>query len=168
MTMFVIKRDGREEPVHFDKITARINKLAYGLNQEFCDPVRLRENQMTEPGSGDGRDAPESRSTRISRARTPRVHPRGERSRVPLPAVSHARSRASCDSRSVKRHLSGSRCARSRRLKKAGTSRARPGARGAPASVARSPSSALVESHASPRPLHFVGPVAHPLRRLKR
>ena len=38
--MFVIKRDGREEPVHFDKITARINKLAYGLNQEFCDPVR--------------------------------------------------------------------------------------------------------------------------------
>jgi ribonucleoside-diphosphate reductase subunit M1 len=36
--MYVIKRDGREEPVHFDKITARINKLAYGLNQEFCDP----------------------------------------------------------------------------------------------------------------------------------
>ena len=25
--MFVIKRDGREEPVAFDKITARINKL---------------------------------------------------------------------------------------------------------------------------------------------
>ena len=39
--MFVIKRDGREEPVHFDKITARINKLAYGLNQEFCDPGAL-------------------------------------------------------------------------------------------------------------------------------
>jgi len=38
--MYVIKRDGREEPVHFDKITARINKLAYGLNQDFCDPVR--------------------------------------------------------------------------------------------------------------------------------
>lgn len=40
MSMFVIKRDGREEPVHFDKITARISKLDYGLNQEFCDPVR--------------------------------------------------------------------------------------------------------------------------------
>jgi len=40
--MFVIKRDGREEPVHFDKITARISKLAYGLNQEFCDPCVSR------------------------------------------------------------------------------------------------------------------------------
>jgi len=42
MSMFVIKRDGREEPVHFDKITARISKLAYGLNQEFCDPCVSR------------------------------------------------------------------------------------------------------------------------------
>ena len=41
--MFVIKRDGREEPVHFDKITARISKLAYGLNQEFCDPVLVAQ-----------------------------------------------------------------------------------------------------------------------------
>ena len=40
MAMYVVKRDGRQEPVHFDKITARISKLAYGLNQEFCDPVR--------------------------------------------------------------------------------------------------------------------------------
>lgn len=38
--MFVLKRDGRREPVHFDKITARITKLSYGLNPEFCDPVR--------------------------------------------------------------------------------------------------------------------------------
>ena len=38
--MFVIKRNGRREPVQFDKITARIKKLAYGLNVEFCDPVR--------------------------------------------------------------------------------------------------------------------------------
>eukprot|EP00976_Prorocentrum_cordatum_P049734 1003974-Prorocentrum_minimum.AAC.3 len=38
--MFVVKRDGRQEPVHFDKITSRINKLSYGLNSEFCDPVR--------------------------------------------------------------------------------------------------------------------------------
>ena len=38
--MFVVKRDGRKEPVHFDKITARISRLAYGLNPDFCDPVR--------------------------------------------------------------------------------------------------------------------------------
>lgn len=37
--MFVVKRDGRKEPVHFDKITARITKLSYGLNPDFCDPV---------------------------------------------------------------------------------------------------------------------------------
>jgi hypothetical protein len=38
--MFVIKRTGNAEPVHFDKITSRISKLAYGLNADFCDPVR--------------------------------------------------------------------------------------------------------------------------------
>lgn len=31
--------DGRKEPVHFDKITSRIQKLCYGLNMEFVDPV---------------------------------------------------------------------------------------------------------------------------------
>lgn len=40
---FVVKRDGRTEPVHFDKITARITKLSYGLNSDFCDPVRAPE-----------------------------------------------------------------------------------------------------------------------------
>ena len=38
--MYVIKRDGRKEGVSFDKITARITKLSYGLNPDFCDPVR--------------------------------------------------------------------------------------------------------------------------------
>ena len=37
--MYVIKRDGRQEKVHFDKITARIRKLSYGLNDTFCDPT---------------------------------------------------------------------------------------------------------------------------------
>jgi hypothetical protein len=37
--MFVIKRDGRQVPVRFDKITARIQRLSYGLNQTYCDPV---------------------------------------------------------------------------------------------------------------------------------
>lgn len=41
--MFVVKRDGRKEPVHFDKITARITKLSYGLNPDFCDPVGVSD-----------------------------------------------------------------------------------------------------------------------------
>lgn len=36
----MVKRDGRKQEVHFDKITARIMKLSYNLNPEFCDPVR--------------------------------------------------------------------------------------------------------------------------------
>ena len=31
--MFVMKRDGRKEAVKFDKVTARIQKLAYGLSE---------------------------------------------------------------------------------------------------------------------------------------
>jgi hypothetical protein len=36
MTMHVIKRDGRTESVHFDKITSRISKLAFGLDFKVC------------------------------------------------------------------------------------------------------------------------------------
>ncbi|XP_067841662.1 ribonucleoside-diphosphate reductase large subunit [Heptranchias perlo] len=39
--MFVIKRDGRQERVMFDKITSRIQKLCYGLNPDFVDPVQI-------------------------------------------------------------------------------------------------------------------------------
>ena len=38
--MFVKKRDGRKEPIMFDKITARVRKLCYGLN-ELVDPVKV-------------------------------------------------------------------------------------------------------------------------------
>ena len=38
--MNVLKRDGRKEPIMFDKITARVRKLCYGLN-ELVDPVRI-------------------------------------------------------------------------------------------------------------------------------
>jgi ribonucleoside-diphosphate reductase alpha chain len=38
--MFVIKRDGRKETVKFDKITARVQKLCYGLS-ELVDPVKI-------------------------------------------------------------------------------------------------------------------------------
>ncbi|XP_078401062.1 ribonucleoside-diphosphate reductase large subunit isoform X1 [Cetorhinus maximus] len=39
--MFVIKRDGRQERVMFDKITSRIQKLCYGLNPDFVDPAQI-------------------------------------------------------------------------------------------------------------------------------
>ena len=38
--MYVVKRDGRKEPVMFDKITARVRKLCYGLN-DLVDPVKV-------------------------------------------------------------------------------------------------------------------------------
>ena len=38
--MFVVKRDGKKEPVMFDKITARVRKLCYGLNG-LVDPVKV-------------------------------------------------------------------------------------------------------------------------------
>ncbi|ODM92112.1 Ribonucleoside-diphosphate reductase large subunit [Orchesella cincta] len=39
--MYVMKRDGRREEVHFDKITSRIEKLCYGLNMDFVDPPAI-------------------------------------------------------------------------------------------------------------------------------
>ncbi|MDC8005951.1 ribonucleoside-diphosphate reductase subunit alpha [Aureisphaera galaxeae] len=38
--MNVVKRDGRKEPVMFDKITSRVRKLCYGLNP-LVDPVKV-------------------------------------------------------------------------------------------------------------------------------
>ncbi len=38
--MFVLKRDGRKEPVMFDKITSRVRKMCYGLNN-LVDPVKV-------------------------------------------------------------------------------------------------------------------------------
>ena len=38
--MYVLKRDGRKEPIMFDKITARVRKLCYGLN-DLVDPVKV-------------------------------------------------------------------------------------------------------------------------------
>ncbi len=39
--MLVIKRDGHRESVKFDKITARIEKLCYGLDSKFVNPVEV-------------------------------------------------------------------------------------------------------------------------------
>jgi ribonucleoside-diphosphate reductase alpha chain len=38
--MYVLKRDGRKEPIMFDKITSRIRKLCYGFNG-LVDPVKV-------------------------------------------------------------------------------------------------------------------------------
>jgi len=38
--MFVVKRDGKRQPVMFDKITARVRKLCYGLN-DLVDPIKI-------------------------------------------------------------------------------------------------------------------------------
>ncbi len=41
MPMYVIKRDGRRESVKFDKITARIEKLCYGLDGNYIQPIEV-------------------------------------------------------------------------------------------------------------------------------
>ena len=41
--MYVVKRDGSEQPVQFDKVTTRLTRLSYGLNKEFCDPVKVAQ-----------------------------------------------------------------------------------------------------------------------------
>jgi len=38
--MYVLKRDGRKEEIMFDKITARVRKLCYGLNK-LVDPLKV-------------------------------------------------------------------------------------------------------------------------------
>ena len=38
--MYVVKRDGRKEPIMFDKITSRVRKMCYGLNS-LVDPVKI-------------------------------------------------------------------------------------------------------------------------------
>lgn len=39
--MVVIKRDGRKENIHLDKITSRIQKLCYGLDLNYIDPIKI-------------------------------------------------------------------------------------------------------------------------------
>jgi len=44
--MFVVKRDGRKEPVHFDKITSRIEKLMWGLSKDV-DPIEITKKVIS-------------------------------------------------------------------------------------------------------------------------
>lgn len=41
--MFVIKRNGQQELVHFDKITSRVQKLCDGLNMDYIDPISVSQ-----------------------------------------------------------------------------------------------------------------------------
>ena len=36
----MVKRSGQHAPCSFDKVIARLSRLAYGLNADYCDPVR--------------------------------------------------------------------------------------------------------------------------------
>jgi len=49
--MHVIKRNGTREPVHFDKITSRIGKLAWGLAKEV-DPIEIAKKVVIGVYSG--------------------------------------------------------------------------------------------------------------------
>jgi len=42
-SMYVVKRNGKSESVHFDKITSRVSKLCYGLDPKHVDPVVISQ-----------------------------------------------------------------------------------------------------------------------------
>ncbi|KAI8991032.1 ribonucleotide reductase [Mycotypha africana] len=45
--MYVIKRDGTQEKVFFDKISSRINILCEGLDQNFVDPPKIAQKVVS-------------------------------------------------------------------------------------------------------------------------
>ncbi|KPI41330.1 Ribonucleoside-diphosphate large chain [Cyphellophora attinorum] len=45
--MFVFKRDGRKERVQFDKITARVSRLCYGLDPDHVDPAAITQKVIS-------------------------------------------------------------------------------------------------------------------------
>lgn len=49
---FVINRDGKKQPVMFDRITERIRELCFGLNENFIDPARITASVIAEMKSG--------------------------------------------------------------------------------------------------------------------
>jgi len=49
--MFVYKRNGIKEPVHFDKITSRLTKLSWGLDKAV-DPVKVTQKVISGVYSG--------------------------------------------------------------------------------------------------------------------
>jgi ribonucleoside-diphosphate reductase alpha chain len=47
LKMLVIKRDGRRESVKFDKITARIERLCYGLDMNYIEPIEIAKKVIS-------------------------------------------------------------------------------------------------------------------------
>ncbi|CAG8441255.1 1593_t:CDS:2 [Ambispora gerdemannii] len=47
MVYCISRKDGRKERVAFDKITARMNKLCYGLDMNFIDPVAIAQKVVS-------------------------------------------------------------------------------------------------------------------------
>ncbi|KKY20671.1 putative ribonucleotide reductase large subunit [Phaeomoniella chlamydospora] len=45
--MYVVKRDGRKERVQFDKITARVARLCYGLDPNYVDPAAITQKVIS-------------------------------------------------------------------------------------------------------------------------
>lgn len=45
--MYVFKRDGHKEPVRFDKITARVQRLCYGLDTAHVDAVAITQRVIS-------------------------------------------------------------------------------------------------------------------------
>ena len=45
--MLVLKRDGRRESVKFDKITSRIEKLCYGLDLRYVEPIEVAKKVIS-------------------------------------------------------------------------------------------------------------------------
>lgn len=43
----MVKRDGRKETVSFDKITARISHLCYGLDAKYVEPILIAQKVIT-------------------------------------------------------------------------------------------------------------------------
>lgn len=50
--MFITKRDGRKEAVLFDKISARIEKLCYGLDSNYVDHIAIAQKTIQGVYSG--------------------------------------------------------------------------------------------------------------------
>lgn len=44
---YVIKRNGKKSPVMFDKITARIQRLCYGLDMNYVDPIKVSQKVIS-------------------------------------------------------------------------------------------------------------------------
>ena len=47
MANFVTKSDGRKERVQFDKITARVSRLCYGLDPEYVDAAAITQKVIS-------------------------------------------------------------------------------------------------------------------------